>query len=284
MVWVMLYGNLTYTTANFPPGWKDWKMELNGSDNGEDGSMYLSPFNKSYVQWKKSTIGWLMSEYPFDGVELAEPYFPGWEAIPKGPYGDVGPNAQKAFKEAYGLEMPNFSNPEADNYYKKQPDIYNKWVEFRVKGVNNYLDEIINGEGGVRDVRPDALVATWSLGIDAGPKSVELLREYQGLDAAAMVKSVEPDIHFIQTHWPDWLKSESDLPPDYMKNYGSFFKEIRDVAPELPIGLQADIGSRRGMIKSQTWFDKFQKEAKKYGYSTTTAYEYHIGGYMYDKA
>lgn len=279
-VWLMAFGNGSPTTAGLPSGWEDWRMELNG---GSNGYLYFSPFNTTYVEWKKNILAQVMKSYPFDGIELAEPYFPEWDAIQKGNYGDVGPNARKAFMKEYGLAMPDFSNPDAKNYYTKVPIIYNKWIQFRVDAVNNYLNEVFNGPGGIRAVRPDALVATWGLGIDAGSNSVSLLREFQGLDAPSMIRLIKPDIHFIQTHWPDWIKSEGQLPPDYMKAYQPFYNQIRKMAPNLPIGLQGDIGSLKEMIKSGEWFDQFEHAADKWGYSTTTAYEYHIGGYIYQE-
>ncbi|MEQ7801504.1 hypothetical protein ABDJ41_17050 [Pedobacter sp. ASV1-7] len=280
-VWLQASGSVTYETNGYPVDWPSWKMELNNSVNGKNGYIFLSPFNKSFVKWKKESLARLMVSYPFDGVELTEPYFPEWDAISKGTYGDVGPNAQLAFKSEYGLNMPDFNNPEAANYYKKNPEIYKKWMDCRVNAVNEYLNEVVNGIGGIREVRPDAKVATWSLGIDGGKNSVSLLREYQGLDGAAMVKLVKPDIHFIQTHWPDWVKSSTQLPPDYMKYYKSFVDEIKEAAPDLKIGLQGDIGSGKEMIKSGKWVADCEKAALKHGFSATTFYEYHIGGYMY---
>jgi len=283
-VWLQASGSVTYETNGYPKDWPSWKMELNNTVNGKDGYIFLSPFNKSFVKWKKESLAKLMTTYPFDGVELTEPYFPEWDAITKGTYGDVGPNAQAAFKSEYGLDVPDFNNPSAANYYKKQPDVYQKWMDCRVNAVNAYLNEVANGAGGIRAVRPDALIATWSLGIDAGPNSVSLLREFQGLDAGAMVKLVKPDIHFIQTHWPDWIKPASQLPPDYMKNYKRFVDEVKAAAPKVKIGLQGDIGSGKEMVKSGEWVKDFEKAAPKYGFSTTTLYEYHIGGYMYTEA
>ncbi len=280
-VWLQASGSVTYETNGYPADWPSWKMELNNSVNGNNGYIFLSPFNKSFVKWKKESLARLMVTYPFDGVELTEPYFPEWDAIRKGTYGDVGPNALSAFKSEYGLDMPDFNNPDAANYYKKNPEVYKKWMDLRVNAVNDYLNEVTNGKGGIREVRPDALVATWSLGIDAGVNSVSLLREYQGLDGGAMVKLVKPDIHFIQTHWPDWVKSSAQLPPDYMKHYKSFVDEIKAAAPHVKIGLQGDIGSGKEMIKSGQWVKDCEKAARKYGFSTTTFYEYHIGGYMY---
>jgi hypothetical protein len=149
----------------------------------------------------------------------------------------------------------------------------------RVHGVNNLLDEIFNGPGGVRDARPDILVATWSLAIDGGPDSAQRLREWQGIDAAAMVQRVRPDLHFLQTHWPDWIRP--DLPPDYAKAYLPFAEDVRRVAPGLPIGVQADIGSLHDMEHDRVWLDRFSDSMDDLGYDTWTYYEHHIGGAMY---
>ena len=35
------------------------------------------------------------------------------------------------------------------------------------------------------------------------------------------------------------------------------------------------------MIKSAYWVKEFDKAARKYGYTTWTSYEYHLGGYIY---
>src|SRR5690606_38943131 len=122
------------------------------------------------------------------GIEIAEPYFPEWNGIERGVYGDVGPLAQKAFFEKYKMDIPNFTDEESENYYKKNKELYNLWIDFRVEAVNYFLDELINGKNGVREARPDILVATWSLAIDAGENSVNELEEIQGLNAAAMVE------------------------------------------------------------------------------------------------
>lgn len=280
-VWLMVVGNGTYSTKGLPAGWENWKMEMSKEANG--GSFtFFSLFNREFTEWKKKALVKLVKDYPFDGVEMAETYFPEWDAIRTGRYGDVGPVARKAFKEQYNAEMPDFTNPGAANYYTKIPDIYTKWMQFRVDGVTHFQNEIYNGKGGVREARPDILIATWSLGVNAGPASVEKLREDHGLDAPAIVERVKPDIHFIQTHWPDWVKPESDLPADYMKTYQVFTDPIRTKFPKLPLGFQADQGSAKNMIKSSFWVKMFNKEVPRYGYDTWTSYEYHLGGYIYN--
>lgn len=279
-VWALVLGNGSYSVARFPTGWEDWQMELVTPVN--DGYYRFSPHSSGYVAWKKQALANLVATYPFDGIEVAEPYFPDWNGISRGYYGDIGPNAQVAFMKQYGLEIPNFNDPSNPLYYRTDTKRYDLWVEFRVDAVNAFLDELVNGEGGVRDANPDVLVATWSLAVDAGPNSVALEREYQGLDAAEMISAVRPDVHFLQTNWPDWTRN--DLPGDYARNYQNFVDDIRQVHPDLPLGIQTDIGSIPAMARDRAWLDQFVETANEMGFATWTAYEYHTGGYMYEEA
>ncbi|MBD2870176.1 N-acyl-D-glucosamine 2-epimerase [Paenibacillus sp. IB182493] len=278
-VWAMAIGNGTFSTDRFPSDWPSWKMRLLKETN--DGFERLSPFSVRYVAWKKAALARLAAEYPFDGIEIAEPYFPEWGGIKRGVYGDVGPLAQAAFRDRHGLEMPDFVNAGSPDYYLRSVETYRKWVDFRVEAVNGFLDELINGRGGVREARPGIAVATWSLAIDAGPDSIRRLREEQGLDAAAMVARVRPDMHVLQTHWPDWTRA--DLPADYVTRYQPFIDELRAQFPDLPLSVQADIGSARHMVKGGRWLSGFSETASKLGFSSWTAYEYHTGGYMYEE-
>ncbi|WP_409345067.1 N-acyl-D-glucosamine 2-epimerase [Paenibacillus sp. MBLB4367] len=280
-VWALVIGNGTFSTDGYPAEWPGWQMELLKPAN--DGFIRLSPFSGSYRTWKKAAVAALLTDYPFDGIEFAEPFFPEWDGIRTGTYGDVGPLAQAAFEQRYQEEIPDFRNPGSPRYYLSDTKRYRNWVEFRVEAVNDFLDELLNGAGGARDVRPDIAVATWSLAIDDGPRSVERLREIQGLDAPAMIAKVKPDIHVLQTHWPDWTKSESELPPDYIKAYRPFADAIRAAHPGMPIAVQADIGSAKHMLKSREWLNGFSRAVKRYGYAAWTAYEYHLGKYMYDE-
>lgn len=279
-VWLMAIGNGTYDTKGLPAGWENWKMQLTKAPNG-GGFTFFSLSNQDFVAWKKKAIVKLINDYPFDGVELAESYFPEWDAIKTGRYGDVGPEAKAAFQRKYSMDMPDFVNPESDRFYTKNPLVYKSWVQFRVDAVNEFLNEIYNGEDGVRAARPDILVATWSMGVDAGPNSVIRMREDHGLDALEMVEKVKPDVHFFQTHWPDWIKPEAQLKPEYVKTYHLFADPVRQKFPKLPLGFQADQGSGKSMIKSEKWRRDFDTEVKKCGYATWTTYEYHLGGAIY---
>ncbi|WP_235439923.1 N-acyl-D-glucosamine 2-epimerase [Paenibacillus sp. DMB20] len=282
-VWALVLGNGSYSVEGFPPEWPSWQMELLTPVN--DGYYRFSPHSAGYAEWKKKKLAHMVKNYHFDGIEVAEPYFPEWDGINSGIYGDVGPLAQAAFQEHYGhTSIPNFTDPAHPDYYLTNRALYGDWIEFRVDTVNGFLNELMNGEGGVREARKDILVATWSLAIDAGPESVEKLREIQGLDAAEMISAVRPDLHFLQTHWPDWVKPQKSLPPTYIQRYQNFVDQIRAVHPDIPLGVQADIGSRPEMVKDRAWLTLFARTALEMGFGTWTAYEYHLGKYMYEEA
>ncbi|RKN84266.1 N-acyl-D-glucosamine 2-epimerase [Paenibacillus ginsengarvi] len=277
-VWALVLGNGTFSTAGYPDDWPRWQMEL--LKPCDDGYTRFSYFSEAYVSWKQSAISEMLVRYPFDGIEIAEPYFPEWDGIRRGVYGDVGPLARAAFRKQYGHEIPDFVNRRSPNYYKTNQAAYKAWIHFRVEAVNGFLDQIVNGAGGARTVRPDIAVATWSLAVDAGSDSVERLKEMQGLDAPSMIKAVKPDMHMLQTHWPDWTKA--GLSSDYVRSYEPFARPIRLEHPGLPLAVQADIGSARHMIKGREWLSGFHQTAFRLGYSSWTAYEYHICGAMYD--
>jgi len=278
-VWAMVLGNGTFSTDKYPAEWPSWQMGMVKPVN--DGYTRLSPFSEGYRGWKKAAVAELVYLHPFDGIEIAEPFFPEWDGIRRGVYGDVGPMAAEAFRAYCGCDMPEFVDTGSSRYYKKIPDVYERWVAFRVEAVNGFVDELINGRGGARSARPDIAVATWSLAVRGGERSVALLRELQGLEASSMIAKVKPDVHFLQTHWPDWTRS--DLPPDYIREYAPFVCEIRAAHPAMPLGVQADIGSARNMVKSGAWWRSMQTMAQRLGFGTSTAYEYHIGGSMYEE-
>ncbi|MFC0216667.1 N-acyl-D-glucosamine 2-epimerase [Paenibacillus chartarius] len=279
-VWALTLGNGTFTTAHLPSGWEGWQMGLLKTVN--DGYTRLSPFCPAYVAWKKQALAALVRSIPFDGLHIAEPYLPEWGGLKSGTYGDVGAHAAAAFRRTYGAAIPEFRNRLSPRYYRKQPELYEAWVQFRVDGVNDYVDEIFNGCGGVREARPDIRIATWTLAVDDGPDSAAKLRELQGNDAVSMIAKVKPDLHYLQTHWPDWGRAA--LPAEYVRTYRPFVQAIRDAHPSLPIGIQTDIGSAKPMIRSRAWLEQFARETGALGCSTWTAYEYHIGGALYDEA
>lgn len=278
-VWAMVLGNGSFDVSQLPPEWEEWRMEL--LREPDDGFQRLSHFAREYVEWKKKAVARLVTDIPFDGFEVAEPYFPEWNGLRSGVYGDIGPHAQRAFRERSGEDIPDFCDRHARNYYRKVPELYAQWVDLRVDAVNGLIGELVNGASGVRDVRPDICVATWSLAVNGRGDVAGQLREWQGLDAVAMIGCVAPDMHILQTHWPDWMRRR--LPPHYIRGYARIAQSIRTAYPGLPLGVQADIGSLARMIRDREWMRQFGAAALEGDYAAWTAYEYHLGSYMYDE-
>lgn len=278
-VWAMVLGNGSFGVSQLPPEWEEWRMEL--LREPDDGFQRLSHFAREYVEWKKKAVARLVTDIPFDGFEVAEPYFPEWNGLCSGVYGDIGPHAQRAFRERSGEDIPDFCDRHTRNYYRKVPELYAQWVDLRVDAVNGLIGELVNGASGVRDVRPDICVATWSLAVNGRGDVAGQLREWQGLDAVAMIGCVAPDMHILQTHWPDWIRRR--LPPHYIRGYACIAQSIHAAYPGLPLGVQADIGSLAHMVRDREWIRRFGTAALEGDYDTWTAYEYHLGGFMYDE-
>ena len=269
-VYAALFATSVYNPpAIFPEGWEQWKMEFTHPLPGPEWR-HLSFVHEGYRQWMKKRVVTLLKKYPFDGVVLMETHYPNFDGLTRKKvfFADVSPGFQNAFKKATGHAFfPNFTDPQDPHYFKKDTRLFHDLLDFRVKAVIDFLDTIYNGPGGVREQCPGRVVATWSLAL-SWKNAPELLREWEGQDAAAMVKKVKPDIHFFQTHFPDW--NRGDLPPDYVLSYKTFVRSVKAVNPRLPLGIQADVGTLYVPRKTARWYRLFLDSAEKAGFSATT--------------
>ena len=280
--WLLTFMNGTYSTANLPKGWEAWRMKLRKTDS-PDGFTYLCCNNPDYRAWKKRQIVSTLKASPYYGVDLVEPFFPSYPGPESPLYGCFCEHCAEAFKKMYpdAPSIPDFEDPKSPHYWKTDKTLYEKWVGFRVASVVSYLDDIVNGKDGIREKCTDAKVATWSLGLDV-PDQIKKLREWEAIDGAAIVKRVKPDLHVIQTDWPDWSKSY--LSPKYPLKYKPIVDSIHELSPKLPIMLQTDIGSKANMRRSRAWLEEVEKRAVEAGCASTTSYEYSLGEYMYTEA
>lgn len=280
-VWLLTFVNGVYARHVLPEGWEAWRMKLRRKQDPAGFTM-LCPNNPGYREWKKNEITRILLAHRFYGVDLAEPQMPAYPGPESEHYGCFCDHCLEAFKRMYPgvTRFPDFDDPESPYYWKNNPELYRKWVEFRVATVVDWLDELVNGRGGIREKCPGVKVATWSLGLDV-PDQLAKLREWEAMDASAIVRKVKPDFHVIQTNWPDWLKDE--LSPDYPEAYKPVFDSIRRVAPSLPVLLQTDIGSRPNMRRGREWIARVEATARRLGYAGAFHYEYHLGDYIYSE-
>jgi hypothetical protein len=279
-VWYTTFGNGTYSTADFPPGWEAWKMKLKDPKASAGGFQYICLNDPEYRVWKKKQVVATLKRIPFDGFEMAEPFWPAYKGPESPLYGCLCDNCRSAFLRMYPdtRNMPNFTDEKSLDYYKTNPDLYVKWVEFRAKSVASFHDDIINGPGGVRESFPKVKIATWGIADDV-PNPVETIKEWEGIDGPLLVKTVHPDLHVIQTDWPDWMKP--GLPAEYPLKYKPFVEAIRAVS-KVPIIMQADIGSSESCRRGSDWMRRCEAATRKAGMVGVFSYEYHLSLDMYE--
>ncbi len=304
-VWLVSSLNGTTTTAGLPEGWEAWRMVLRlpqgdprrmQADQPASGSSavqaampgntftYLCPNNPAYREWKKKQIVEALTANQFTGIDLTECAFPAYAGPESRDYGCLCDACAAAFFRWGSTEtagLPGFEDKDTAHFWKTDTALYEKWVGFRVSTVVDWLDEIVNGKGGIREKFPNVKVATWCPGLDA-PEPLAKLREWQGVDAAAIVRRVKPDSHVIRTAQPDWSKPE--LPSDYPGRYKPLFDAIHEAAPSLPIVLESDIGSAEGCRRTAQWITDAQDAAKKAGFGLLLCYEYQLGDSSYTVA
>jgi len=281
-VWYQTFGNGVYSTGDLPEGWESWRMKLRDKqpDEAAAGFVYLCLNDPEYRQWKKKQVVATLKRIPFDGFEIAEPFLPAFNG-PRSPYyGCLCDKCRDAFLRMHPEEraMPDFKDDKSRSYYLTNSRLYRKWMDFRVRSVVSFLDDIINGPGGVREECPHVKVSVWGIADDI-PNAVETIREWEGLDGALIAKTVRPDLYVIQTDWPDW--SKADLPPEYPLKYKPFVEAIRAVS-KLSIILQADVGSFENCRRGSDWMAKCDAAARKAGMIGITSYEYHLNRDIYE--
>ena len=276
---MLTFANGVYSRADLPKGWEEWRMKLR-KDSQPGGFTYLCLNNPAYAAWKKKQLVAALTKHPFQGIDLSEAFLPAYNGPDSESYGCLCGHCAEAFKKAYPevADIPDFTNPDSPRWWKRDKTLYEKWVGFRVATVVNFLDELVNGREGIREKCPDVRVCTWSLGLDV-PDQLAKLREWEALDAAAIVRRVRPDTHVIQTDWPDWIRE--NLKPTYALKYKPVADSVKEASPKTPLMMQMDIGSQKQMRRSRQWIRDAEEAAKQIGCESCTHYEYHLGDYIY---
>ena len=277
----LVYWSEAQLAERLPAGWRDWLIEFTGS--GMDIYRFIGFVYPEYNAWYKNYLNRMLLRHRFDAFTFAEIMYPIYDGPEKNPpfYGDVSPGFQAAFKRATGSEtFPNFTDPADPDYFRTNTGLYRQLVEYRVRTIDDFYDDISNGPGGAREAAPGILVATWTLGINI-PDGVAKLREWEGNDIVAMIRRVKPDLHFIQTHAPDWANPA--LPGDYPLAYQPFFDAVRTANPDVKIGMQADLGSLGPSRRDPAWQKQFYDACRKAGVDTTTYYEFGLRWEIYSQ-
>jgi len=271
-VWYATFCNVAYSTKDFPPGWEAWRMVLRASPGNDFTRLCMN--DPGYTAFKKRRITEVMRRFPFDGVEVMEPFWPDTPGPEKDTYGCLCEDCRAAFLRDYPEEtdIPEFTDASSPRYYKRDQDLYRKWVEFRVRSIGRFLDAVL------ADVRHKPVLA-WTL-VQMDVDGVALMREAQGMDAAALVKTLRPEAVVFQTNWTDWMKPV--LPPTYLEEYRPFVEHLRGNAPGMPFTFQVDTGSFKESRRTMEWLRTADRTAQRMGALGTVNYEYFITQSMYD--
>jgi hypothetical protein len=274
-------GNGVYNTNDLPSEWPDWRMVYKDPKTTIQGYQYLCLNHPDYRRWKKDHITATLGRIPFDGLEIMESFWPAFNGPASLYYACFCEHCRAAFQRTYPTNrtIPEFIDASSPNYYRTNRKLYRDWIEFRARSVASFLDDIINGPGGVRTRFPKLKVGVWGIADDI-PKAVAELKEWEGIDGALLVKTVRPDFYVIQTDWPDWTKP--NLAPEYVRGYKPFVDAIRATGSKIPIQVQADNGSHEKCRRGSDWMGKCEAAAREAGMSGVTAYEYHLSLDIYE--
>jgi len=282
-VWYSTFGNGTYSRKDLPRDWESWRMVTRSDLAGRplrDGYTRLCLNNSAYRAWKKARIIKTLKAFPFQGVDIMEPHWPECPGPESPAYACFCEACRAAFKKRFPArhELPDILDPGSPRSPASDPGLWRDWLAFRQASLTGFLDDLVNGPGGIRAGAPGVRVCTWTLAL-ADPDGPRRVREDSGEDAAEIARVVRPDLHCLQTHWPDWLRA--DLPPDYVRQYRPFVEPIRAAAPNLPLMIQADVGSKPENRRSWSWIHAFEEGCAAVGVDNTTFYEYTLGEYIY---
>ena len=275
-VWYLTFCHVAYSTEGFPPGWREWRMQLRDSPGDDFIRMCMN--HPGYIAFKRRQIAETMRKYPFDGVELVEPFWPDAPGPESKTYGCLCPHCRAAFLKQHPEEtaIPEFTDASSPRYYKTDKALYAKWVDFRVHSIGRFLNAVL---ADVRKERPNVPVLVWSL-VQMGPNAVSLLREAQGNDAAAVAVDVKPSAICLQTNWMDWMRT--DLKPDYVKGYQAYVDRLRAASPKTAFFMQVDTGSNEGSRQTYAWMKGADAASRAMGALGIVNYEYFITKSMYD--
>ncbi|MBO3763179.1 MAG: hypothetical protein QXS21_00165 [Thermoproteota archaeon] len=270
--------NLSVVLTIYPPtdevAWKthpEWRQRFLNGESKYDWRVYLAPTDDDFVAYYLENVRRLLKEYNFNGIELAEC----WYEVDEGPsspyYADFSSSMRQKFKEASGVDPLELFNSSSPYYYLKNSQLYEEWVNFRVKVITNFMKKILSV---AKEVNPNIKTYVMYLS-DVGQNYSTRIDHAQDLNA--IVRDVKPDYIVIETAWQDWIKA--DLSPSYVKAYADHYVSIVHNA-QVKVIIQTDVGSIAQMKRSLEWVKEFSNSAIKNGFDGVVFYEFSIGSFV----
>lgn len=250
------------------PEWR--QRSLNGSSS-YDWRTYLCPNNPEFSSFMEEKIGKALRVADFDALEFAEPWFEIWggpeELNVGGYYCCVCDHCRQKFKALSGVDPLGLFDPKGPHYFRKNPDLYEKWIKFRVDSLQSFMLRLYKAAEKARPGIGRVAMLVSDCRVEPGKS-----REYQGQDFDSIIKDVKPDAMVIESAWQDW--TQSGLESVYIADYGKAYIPRRGSVKLLS---QCDIGSTQDAKRGIEWLRSFSSISAYAGFEGYVAYEYSIG-------
>jgi len=259
-----------------------WRMQFT-RDSSFDGYRFYSYIHADYQdRWRRHLTA-LYEQEPLDGMLFYEVHYPTQAGPvqhgPKALFSDVSPAFRQAFARATGRrDFPNFTDPALPDYYETDRALFGDFVEFRIRSIIDFQKGILDGPEGFRARFPDVLFATWTISL-ARENGLAALRENESQDPGRLVAELRPDMHILQSHYPDWYPQQQT--PTYLAKYAPYAEAVREASPRMPLGVQLDACSTCPWRRSPEWMAAAYKQAKSLGADSTTYYEFSLRWEVY---
>ncbi|MCX7919743.1 MAG: hypothetical protein N3A72_09110 [bacterium] len=256
----------------------EWRQRLLSGGSKYDWRVYLCPNHSEFVKFMCARIERTLRRVPYDGIQLAEPWFEVWggpyEDNPaKGGYACLCDSCVKEFRRFTGVN-PRDMFDEKNKYYFTKPDnrnLYEQWIEFRIDTITAFSKKLFDT---AKQARPG--IKTFGMYLSDCRIKLDAVREYQAQDLEKIIDVVQPDAITIQDAWQDW--TQPDLKPDFILAYANaYVSRIRNRA-KYPIIIQthADMGSRKETKRDYQWLRQFSAYSRLGGFDAPSYYEYSV--------
>lgn len=266
-----IYPGTDFWAYNAYPQWH--QSFLKGGGSKWSWRVYNCLREEEFIDYTIKYLQEQFLEYGYDALHISEPWLEVWGG-PNNPelYACFCDRCRSAFENETGVDPVELFNNRSQYYYTKNPELYQKWVDFRVDTVASFVDKIIKG---LREVKPDVPVYVMFLSdVTVEPGKT---REYQAMDLERFAEIGDGVI--IETAWQDWTRS--DLWPGYILSYGmEYSPRVFAANPDALIFAQPDVGSNWDeMHRSPQWLLDFSAYAYRTGFDGYIVYEYSQMGY-----
>jgi len=278
-----LWGTIIYDPKTLDPPAPDDALQVfvGGPQNPNVSPLFYCSNSDAFIDWYRTFVRRYLEGCDLDLLIVGEAFLGSWAGPAGESYGCFCPNCLRQFKATHpGVEgFPEFKDETSPRYWKTDPDLYRKWVDFRAATTARFAH---NAYGELIRAYPDTPVAGYMLAVD-DPDGIALVRERNGQDIDLLPDALPYDFFLFQAHWPDWIRPDLD-PVHHALSYKPFLDRVRAHHPHLRIGMTTDTGSQPDMRRSMPWINTLHIATLDTGFDLVGIYEYAISKFIYEEA